>query len=392
MSVPRGAPRAALLQSAAAQDDAAKQLEEGGSLDFCAPDFDALRALRTPGLAPPVPNAPPLDNLSKARSLLPPELPESLANVAPVAPASEARLPPPPPLLRACRQPFDAGPALAVQPTGQSFSPLRAVSRYPHARSLPSRRRMPTKKQESRARREALKARAARTVDAITSRFAAVTLASLMDEAKPGPMSRLREWAAAGCRVRVVTRHAAGVRGAAEGTLVAYDKYMNLLLRDVREAYTVIVKVPRTKTALAPLPAGAAAAAAAAATAAADAGPSGITPADIGGGGGDDDAEGAFDFEARLPGAPADEAAAPSCSGGEPGVPPGFRRVTRTRWCRKQEHRQRTLNQVLLRGDNVVLISCVDAPPAAAAAAAAAGGTAPTSAAGAAAPAALRPP
>jgi len=251
--------------------------------------------------------------------------------------------------------------------------------------------------QESRARREALRARAARAVDAITSRFAAVTLASLMDEAKPGPMSRLREWAAAGCRVRVVTRHAAGVRGAAEGTLVSYDKYMNLLLRDVREAYTVIVKVPRTKAALVPLPAGAAAsAAAAAASAAAGPGPSGRAPADPGDDG--DEEEGAFDFEARLPGAAAAEAAAPSSSGcggggGEDDVPPGFRRVTRTRWCRKQEHRQRTLNQVLLRGDNVVLISCADAPPPAASGAAAlAGGAATTSAASAAAPASLRPP
>lgn len=49
------------------------------ALDFLSAEFDALRALRTPYLAPPEPGAPPLDNVNKCRKLLPAELPESLA-------------------------------------------------------------------------------------------------------------------------------------------------------------------------------------------------------------------------------------------------------------------------------------------------------------------------
>lgn len=49
------------------------------------------------------------------------------------------------------------------------------------------------------------------------------------------------------CRVRVVTRHAAGPRGVAVGTLVAYDRWMNVVLRDVEETYSVRVRVTRTK-------------------------------------------------------------------------------------------------------------------------------------------------
>lgn len=42
-------------------------------LDFGGPDFDPLVALHTPGLQPPVPDAPVLDNVSKCAALLPPD-------------------------------------------------------------------------------------------------------------------------------------------------------------------------------------------------------------------------------------------------------------------------------------------------------------------------------
>ena len=43
-------------------------------LDFESRDFDAALALSTAGLQPPVPAAPILDNISKFRPLLPPEI------------------------------------------------------------------------------------------------------------------------------------------------------------------------------------------------------------------------------------------------------------------------------------------------------------------------------
>ena len=49
-----------------------------------------------------------------------------------------------------------------------------------------------------------------------------------------------------GTKVRVVTKHARGVRGEAVGTLVATDKFVNLVLRDVEEQYRVRVMVERS--------------------------------------------------------------------------------------------------------------------------------------------------
>ena len=51
------------------------------ALDFLSPSFDALRALRQPGLAPPDALRAPLDNLSRCVPLLPPEMPEAAANL-----------------------------------------------------------------------------------------------------------------------------------------------------------------------------------------------------------------------------------------------------------------------------------------------------------------------
>ncbi|KAK3255677.1 hypothetical protein CYMTET_35152 [Cymbomonas tetramitiformis] len=56
------------------------------SLDFFSKDFDATKALRTPGVEPPNPRVRPLDNLNKIRRILPAECEESLQNVAPRRP------------------------------------------------------------------------------------------------------------------------------------------------------------------------------------------------------------------------------------------------------------------------------------------------------------------
>ena len=40
------------------------------------------------------------------------------------------------------------------------------------------------------------------------------------------------------CRVGVVTRHLRGVRGVVSGTVMEWDKHMNMLLRDCHESYT----------------------------------------------------------------------------------------------------------------------------------------------------------
>ena len=56
-----------------------------------------------------------------------------------------------------------------------------------------------------------------------------------VSEADPGPFSILQQCRKVGGRVRVTIRHCAGVRGVCEGTLLVYDKHLNLALRDVTE-------------------------------------------------------------------------------------------------------------------------------------------------------------
>ena len=159
---------------------------------------------------------------------------------------------------------------------------------------------------------KAKKAKAAgfkqRALQATQRAEASVKIGSLADimataTADPGPLTVLTKWHAANQRIYVVTRHASGVRGRAVGTLVAFDKFMNLLLRDVEETYTVIVKVQRTKQQ-----------------------PAGQTQ------------QPQHEQQQQAPGGA------------------GSNR-TRTRWCRKQQHRFRQLDQVLVRGDNVVLVA-----------------------------------
>lgn len=55
------------------------QLQSDPALDFLSDKFDAEKALSTPGLQPPDPDAPTLDYMAKCRVLLPAEMPESLA-------------------------------------------------------------------------------------------------------------------------------------------------------------------------------------------------------------------------------------------------------------------------------------------------------------------------
>jgi small nuclear ribonucleoprotein (snRNP)-like protein len=60
-----------------------------------------------------------------------------------------------------------------------------------------------------------------------------------------GPLTLLASALARRARVRVVTRHATGVRGTAFGFLRAFDRFCNLVLYDVEEQYTVLLRTTR---------------------------------------------------------------------------------------------------------------------------------------------------
>ena len=70
---------------------------------------------------------------------------------------------------------------------------------------------------------------------------------AIVQRVREGPLLLLKACYQQRSRVRVVTRHAHGVRGASEGTLVAFDRYLNLVLRDVEEQYTVLLRVQRPR-------------------------------------------------------------------------------------------------------------------------------------------------
>ncbi|XP_063242761.1 U7 snRNA-associated Sm-like protein LSm11 isoform X3 [Bacillus rossius redtenbacheri] len=59
-----------------------------------------------------------------------------------------------------------------------------------------------------------------------------------MDEPQEGPLAVLRDCMVRRARVKVYTRHMAGIRGHCVAYLAAFDKHWNLALEDVTETWT----------------------------------------------------------------------------------------------------------------------------------------------------------
>ncbi|GAQ87908.1 hypothetical protein KFL_003870050 [Klebsormidium nitens] len=114
-----------------------------------------------------------------------------------------------------------------------------------------------------------------------------------------GPLALLQRCYAQRRPVQVYTRHRRGLRGTATGFLKAFDKFCNLVLQDVEESYSVLTEAPRTVW----VKAGA---------------------------------------------------------GRGSGAAGGGARVQEERLFPKLEHRKRHLNQVFVRGDNVVLVTAAE--------------------------------
>jgi small nuclear ribonucleoprotein (snRNP)-like protein len=158
------------------------------ALDFFSREFSAEKALKTLWLEPPNPKVLPLDNLNKCRYILPAACEESMQNFTPRPERSEA----------------------------SKIAQERAIQRSEH-----------------------MKAQA----NALTPQSEAIH--DLTSKFKEGPLSLLLKWYQTHERVRVVTRHQSGVRGWCTGSLQAFDKYMNLVLKNVQEEYTVLLNVER---------------------------------------------------------------------------------------------------------------------------------------------------
>lgn len=153
------------------------------ALNFCSTSFDPKKALYSTLAVPPIHNARPLDNISKFRVLLPKLL---------------------------------------------SSSPLPDGTRVwdPAMDQVAA----------SKHRTKVVRHKNTSNSDVIESMMR-------FKEEEKGPLTWLAGRAKARAVVRVVTRHRRGTRGVAEGNLVAFDKHMNLVLRNVKETYTVRLMV-----------------------------------------------------------------------------------------------------------------------------------------------------
>ena len=172
------------------------------ALDFLSPSFDAALALATPGLLPPDPRAPILDNVTACRRLLPPgaegAFPDAEKLFSRGGGAAAEKLKPPRPLTTAA-------------------AAAAAAARQARTRRIPA-------------------------LDAI-----AEASAGGGGSDGGGPLALLKRAYDSKSRVRVVTRHARGVRGTAVGALAGFDVFFNLILRDVVEEYSVRVPVTRER-------------------------------------------------------------------------------------------------------------------------------------------------
>ena len=171
------------------------------ALDFFSPSFDAALALSAPGLLPPDPRAPILDNVTACRRLLPagaegafPDAAERRVSSGAAGEEREKKTP----------RPLTAAAAAAAA----------AASRRP-------KRRVPA-------------------LDSIAE-------ASTGGDNEKGPLALLKRAYDSKAKVKVLTRHARGVRGSAVGTLAGFDVFMNLILKDVVEEYRVRVPVTRER-------------------------------------------------------------------------------------------------------------------------------------------------
>ncbi|KAL4856350.1 Small nuclear ribonucleoprotein Sm D-like protein [Chlorella vulgaris] len=165
------------------------------ALDFFSPLFNPARALAAAALHLPVPTARPLDNVYKCRSMLPSDHWD------------------------AWKDPHRAGKSKEAQEAAQ-----REKSRLSYMHQQQERQQRKTN-----------------------------PLDQIAEHVRAGPLLLLKRCYQQRSRVRVDTRHARGVRGSMEGVLVAFDKHTNLVLREVEERYTVLLRVQRVKP---PLPGG----------------------------------------------------------------------------------------------------------------------------------------
>lgn len=170
-------------------------------LDFYSPEFDPARALAPDsGAIPPRPRARALDTVRQCRRLLPTSTSSSATATTTTEPATTTK-------------------------TARGLNSFAAQAR------AKERARKFNEEGEAFRRREGV-------FDALAN----------SKQATEGPLRVLRDARLQRLRVRIVTRHASGVRGTCDAYVVAFDKFANMVLSDVEERYTVKTKRVVEKT------------------------------------------------------------------------------------------------------------------------------------------------
>jgi len=164
-------------------------------LDFYSPEFDPVLALAPDsGAIPPRPRARALDTVRQCRRLLP---------------SSSA----------------------TTTTAGTATTTARGLNSFAAQARAKERARKFNEQGEAFRRRESV-------FDALAN----------SKQATEGPLRVLRDARSQRLRVRIVTRHASGVRGTCDAYVVAFDKFANMVLTDVEERYTVKTKRVVEKT------------------------------------------------------------------------------------------------------------------------------------------------
>jgi small nuclear ribonucleoprotein (snRNP)-like protein len=179
------------------------------SLDFFSEAFDPLLALYS-SVSPPLPQAELRDNISRCRSLLPPDDPLYVPERQRVKPTAAAAA---------------AAPVAAEARAKQKGPPV--IERFTTAPHIPRALIGPSPSAASVAGGGA----------AAAAGFVRAGSAVGTGGRKEGPLALLKKLFAERHRVRIVLRRTHGIRGHCDGLLLAFDKHCNMVLLDVDETY-----------------------------------------------------------------------------------------------------------------------------------------------------------
>ncbi|CAM9136525.1 unnamed protein product [Phaeothamnion confervicola] len=200
-------------------------------LDFRSPHFDAALALRTPGLRPPVLNVQALDNTSKFVHLLPGAAPprERRAKPPTGARAAEAGA------VSSRSSAVGAAAGVAAATGAGAGLTAAAIAAAVAGVAMDVAAEAPAAATAGAAAGAA--AAAAAVPRARNEPFAGNPVTTIASGLRTGPYSLLTKSLEERHRVRVMIRRVNSVRGTCEGLLLAFDKHMNMVLLDVTERY-----------------------------------------------------------------------------------------------------------------------------------------------------------